>query len=521
MNYTEAVKLALEGRQDGFNALYESTYQSKYYLALKYMQNEESAKDVLQDSYIKAFSNLDALDDPEKFSSWLGVIVANTAKNELKKQNLVFFADVAADPGEEYENMVEDENIQNQPEAAFLQKESLHLVRELIDSLSAEQRMCILMFHMERQSIREIADALGCSENTVKSRLKYGRKNIKLKAEELQKKGYRIFTVALLVPLLESEEKALAAQGVFDGAKRTVADHIMKSLSATGRMTPSGLLKRGFLKTLAGKAVAAGIGVGIVTAGVIGVVMFGQNKEADPMSETMADVNVTETEPTGRPAGEPAQAVPTEGIIAPPTDGPIPTEGIIAPPTDGPVPTEGIIASPTEGPAQAIPTTVPDDGSAPDLFGKLPENFTFSSGVGGWRTKLYLKADGTFSGEYTDSDLGITGKKYPKGMVYICNFTGKFSTPKKVNKYTYSTTLESLQIKEKPGGVYYKNGKKYIASEAYGIEGGREFLIYLPSAPLSKLSDAIVTSLPYASNLGTKLKRYAIYNVSEQGTFFG
>lgn len=66
----------------------------------------------------------------------------------------------------------------------------------MIDTLSAEQRMCVLMFHFENMSISEIAQTMNCSENTVKSRLNYGRKNLKVKVEELQKKGYRLYSVA-------------------------------------------------------------------------------------------------------------------------------------------------------------------------------------------------------------------------------------------------------------------------------------------------------------------------------------
>lgn len=71
MNYTDAIALAKAGNEEGFNYLYESTYKNKYYLALRYMKDEDLAKDVLQDAYIKAFAKLDTLCNPEVFSSWL------------------------------------------------------------------------------------------------------------------------------------------------------------------------------------------------------------------------------------------------------------------------------------------------------------------------------------------------------------------------------------------------------------------------------------------------------------------
>lgn len=52
MTWKDAVGLALEGREEGYNFLYQQTYQKSYYVALKYMKQEEEAADVLQDAYI-------------------------------------------------------------------------------------------------------------------------------------------------------------------------------------------------------------------------------------------------------------------------------------------------------------------------------------------------------------------------------------------------------------------------------------------------------------------------------------
>lgn len=309
MNYTEAIRLVKQGDENGFNFLYEETCKSKYYLALKYMQNEEAAKDVLQDAYIQAFRKLDTLENPEKFASWLGIIVANTAKNALQKKNPMLFSEIVGDKEEEeFEYQIEDESIENQPEIAYSQRETQQLVHELIDSLSEEQRMCILMFHIEGQSISEIAESLGCSENTVKSRLNYGRKNIKGKAEELQKKGYKLYGMApvpFLLYLLKSEEHALAAQGVLETAGKAMAGNIADKVAASGARSTGAnagtasagtagaetnvganvgtkmaaeAVKKGFIHTLVGKLTVAGV-VCLVAAGTTAVVMNSQKSD--------------------------------------------------------------------------------------------------------------------------------------------------------------------------------------------------------------------------------------------------
>ena len=90
------------------------------------MNIKEAAEEVLQESYLKAFSKIDTL---------------------------------------------------KQPELSYIKEETKELVHYLLDELSDEQRMSILMFHIENASISENAQAMDCSENTVKSRLNYGRKN--------------------------------------------------------------------------------------------------------------------------------------------------------------------------------------------------------------------------------------------------------------------------------------------------------------------------------------------------------
>lgn len=236
MTYTEAINLARAGEERGYGFLYEKTYKSKYYLALQYMKNEEEAEDVLQEAYIKAFSKLDTLENPEAFQGWLGMIVANTAKNMLaKKRPLLFSALAADDEGEAFEYQIEDDDLEVQPELSYTRQETKELVHELIDSLSEEQRLCILMFHIEGIPISEIARTMDCSENTVKSRLNYGRKNLRMKAEDLQKKGYKLYSVAplpLFLMLLRSEEKALAAEGILSAAGKLVADQVFTSLSS-------------------------------------------------------------------------------------------------------------------------------------------------------------------------------------------------------------------------------------------------------------------------------------------------
>lgn len=400
MDYKQAVEAALKGNESAFSALYESTQRDMYYIALKYMKNEEDAMDVLQDSYIKAWQSLASLKDPASFRAWFGRIVANTAKNALAKKRPMLFSQLEGenDEGEQFALDIEDEKSEFQPERSYTQKETQELVHELIDSLSDEQRLCILMYHLDDQSIKDIAETFGISENTVKSRLLYGRKAIKAKAEELQKKGYQLYTVAPVVfflYLLDSEKAStvfaatanavMQAQktGILESAKASgngagaaessAADHGTEtvshsgssgSASRSGRSTSSSgntgrtavsagrkvgqtAAKQAFIHTAAGKAAAVAVAVAVIGGGGAAAYHFVGQNQAGEEQQTTVEANQSEA----------TEEVSTEEAVTPaPTAVPEPTEAPM--PTATPIPTATPTPEPTPTPAAADPASV-------------------------------------------------------------------------------------------------------------------------------------------------------------------
>ena len=79
------------------------------------------------------------------------------------------------------------------------QQEAKRLVMEILDHLPEDQRVVIGMFYYEEMSVKDIAQTLGVSENTVKSRLSYGRKKIKEQVMDLEKRGTKLYSVAPFV----------------------------------------------------------------------------------------------------------------------------------------------------------------------------------------------------------------------------------------------------------------------------------------------------------------------------------
>lgn len=321
MDYREAINLAKKGKEEGFKFLYENTYKSKYYLAIKYMKDEQKAQDLLQEAYIKAFTKLDQLEKPETFPSWLGIIVGNLAKNMLQKKNPLLFSDVAVnDEDEPFEYEIEDTDTEYLPELSYGKQETQQLVHEMINSLSEEQRICILMYEIEGIPIKQIAAALDCSENTVKSRLNYGRKNLKKKAEELQKKGYKLYGLSalpLLLYLLKVQEVELSANGAFIEAGQAIeknvfmnpsVQNITKASSGIQHVAKKGInaaaksaVKSGFIHTAAGKAVAIIASVCILGGAIYGTSKIVSNSNEDSNQAPVEDTIQSAPEPTVSP----------------------------------------------------------------------------------------------------------------------------------------------------------------------------------------------------------------------------
>lgn len=145
--------------------------------------------------------------------------------------------------------------------------------------------------------------------------------------------------------------------------------------------------------------------------------------------------------------------------------------------------------------------------------------FWFCSGAGAWRTIVKINADGTFTGEYSDSDMGNSNRDlYPKGTRYECHFSGKFSAMTKTGDYEYSMKCEYINIEEAAGKEEITDGVRIIYSEPYGFDNADEFILYLPGKAKNELAEGFLSwSNGKASN--GNLECYGLYNVGGRQGF--
>lgn len=156
-----------------------------------------------------------------------------------------------------------------------------------------------------------------------------------------------------------------------------------------------------------------------------------------------------------------------------------------------------------------------------EIFQSFPDTFSYGSGAGGWSTELTLNDDGTFVGEYSDSDMGVTGADYPNGTVYISKFHGKFTEPEMINEYSYSMSVEFMELDAEEGTEYIEDGVRYIVLGEEELATGEELTVYLPDTTYENLPEDFMSWIPMSALGPENLKSYAIYNGKYEAYYIG
>ncbi len=194
-----AVCLMQQGDEQGFNYVYSQTYNYVYSRARYVMQDEQDAIDLLQETYIQAYKNIGALEDPNNIYAWLGSITYNHGMRIFRKKKEVLLDEEA----EGLFDTIEDENVEWSPEETADKNETAAILMNIIDELPPLQKAALVAFYYDNMKIEDIAQAEGCSPNTIKSRLSYAKKYIKNRVEEMQKEGgYKLYSINIPAILL-------------------------------------------------------------------------------------------------------------------------------------------------------------------------------------------------------------------------------------------------------------------------------------------------------------------------------
>lgn len=255
------IKRIQNGEKEAFEELYRLTSQKAYFIALKIVQNEHDAEDILQESYIKALEKIDEIDPEQSFTAWFNRVVANKSKDFLKgRKKLVF-------EGEEEQifESVPEESTQFNPEESLEQDELCREVMAAIDELTAEKRACVMMMYFGEMSVNEIAESLDVPVSTVKNRLFTARKDLKNKFE---KRGstvlYGAAPAGLIIWALGKTSEAVGASFAASAASAQILSGVSASgIAVAASSAAAASAGAGAAGGAAGASTAAAAGTGI------------------------------------------------------------------------------------------------------------------------------------------------------------------------------------------------------------------------------------------------------------------
>jgi RNA polymerase sigma-70 factor (ECF subfamily) len=168
----ELVTRSVGGDADSFNQLILRWERPIYALAYRVIGREEDARDVCQDTFLRAYRALPGFKGQAKFSSWLYRIALNLCRDWIRKQRRapVMQMPEGVDPIELAAEHEPAESI----ETLVARRELSAVVEEAMALLPQEQRTAIILKEYHGMTFQEIADLQGCPLSTVKTRLYQG-----------------------------------------------------------------------------------------------------------------------------------------------------------------------------------------------------------------------------------------------------------------------------------------------------------------------------------------------------------
>lgn len=177
------IERALKGDQKAYRGLVERHQTAVYHVVYRIVRNRDAANDLVQETFMKAFSSLESYRSQFRFSTWLYKIAANSSIDHLRKKRIrALSLDSPIQTGEG-EVGIEVPDYTHHPENEMVRREQAISITDAIDDLPEKYRKVIIARHQEDKSYEEIADELNVPVGTVKARI--------FRARELLKKRLR------------------------------------------------------------------------------------------------------------------------------------------------------------------------------------------------------------------------------------------------------------------------------------------------------------------------------------------
>lgn len=169
---------ARDGDQEAFGEMVIRYQERVFRVAYRFVQNHDDAADLAQQAWIKAWRKLHTFRGNAAFFTWMYRIVSFVCLDYLRKRKRLAESEWLDTVEPAREVGAEASASGSRPDQELERTEIDRRFREALQTLSAEQRMALVMREVDGLSYQEIAKAMKCRKGTVMSRIFYARKNL-------------------------------------------------------------------------------------------------------------------------------------------------------------------------------------------------------------------------------------------------------------------------------------------------------------------------------------------------------
>ncbi len=270
---------AQKGNQSAFTELYELSKKEVWFTCISLLKNETNAKDVMQDTYITAFTKLNTLEDPTRFCPWIKKIAVNKCKDFLKGKTEASLDETDLESVADTDELIV-------PEEYIINAEKRECMMKLLEeSLSPVQHQTVILYYFDELTVPEIASVMNCPEGTVMSRLNLARAKMKKAIIAYENKNndklHALAPIVLFAGLFSAQSHDISVpQIAFNISQNTATAAAVSSAAKTGGKIAMSIKT----KVIIGICAAAVVAGGATTTAII---ISNNNSSAPrPIAET-------------------------------------------------------------------------------------------------------------------------------------------------------------------------------------------------------------------------------------------
>lgn len=147
------------------------------------LHNAQEAEDIVQETFLRVYTNLNRYDDNLKFSTWIYRIGTNLCIDRLRKRKASYSldAEVSDSEGADWYSLLPSD--ERTPEGELILSETQEQVRRAVDALPEKYKSAVILRYMHDMSLQEIAEVLDMPVTTVKTRVHRGREYLRERLE--------------------------------------------------------------------------------------------------------------------------------------------------------------------------------------------------------------------------------------------------------------------------------------------------------------------------------------------------